>query len=96
MRVFCFNIQHSTSDTDDYIGSSFDVSIPAESVKVTLNVNTLRDSIVEPDEYFKATLSLPEAPEGCVVGTPEMSYITIIDDTRMLELGDHAPLKNEL
>ena len=72
------------------------MSIPAGSVKVTLNVSTLRDSIVEPAEYFESTLSLPGAPEGCVVGTPDMSYITIIDDTRMLGLGEHALLKNEL
>ena len=60
------------------------MSIPAGSVEVTLNVSTLRDSIVELPEYFKATLSLPGAPEGCVVGTPDMSYIAIIDNTRML------------
>ena len=59
-------------------------------------MSTLRDSIVEPDEYFKATLSLSGAPEGCVVGTPDMSYITIIEDSRMLGLGEHAPLRNEL
>ena len=72
------------------------MSIPAGSIKVTLNVSTLQDSIVEPAEYFKATLSLPGAPEGCVVGIPDVSYTTIIDDTRMLGLGEHAPLRNEL
>ena len=90
----CFDF--FSSDTDDYIGGSFDVSIPAESVKVTLNVSTLQDSIVELPEYFKATLSLPGAPKGCVVGTPDMSYTTILDDTRTLGLGEHAPLRNEL
>ena len=92
----CFNIQHSTSAPENYLGGSFNVSIPAGSVKVTFNVNTLRDSIVEPDEYFKATLSVPSAPKGCVVGTLDMSYITILDVTRMLGLGEHAPLRNEL
>ena len=72
------------------------MSIPAGSVKVTLNVSTLPDNIVELPEYFKATLSLPGAPKGCVVGTPDMSYITIIDDSRMLGLGEHARLRNEL
>ena len=72
------------------------MSIPAGSIKVTLDVSTLRDDIVELTEYFKATLSLPGAPEGCVVGTPDMSYITIIDNTSMLGLGEHAPLRNEL
>ena len=51
---------------------------------------------MEPAEYFKATLILPGAPKGCVVGTPDMSYITILDNTRMLGLGGHAPLRDEL
>ena len=72
------------------------MSIPDGSVKVTLNVSTLRDNIVEQPEYFKVTLSLPGAPEGCVVGTPDMSYITILDNSHMLGLGEHAPLRNEL
>ena len=63
---------------------SLNVSIPAGSIKVTLPLTTLRDSTVEPDEYFKAALSLPGAPEGCAVGTPDMSYITITDGTCML------------
>ena len=86
----------SFSDANDYIGGSFDVFIRAGSVKVTLSVSTLQDHIVELPEYFKATLSLPGAPEGCVVGTPDMSYITIVDDTRMLGLGEHALPKNGL
>ena len=82
---------HRPSDPDDYFGGSFTVPIPPGSIKVTLNVSTLRDNIVELAKYFKATLSLPGAPEGCVVGTPDMSYITIQDDTRMLVL-DSMPL----
>ena len=84
------------SAPNDYTGGSFDVSIPAGLVKVTLSVSTLRDHTVEPAEYFKVTLSLPGAPKGCVVGTPDMSYITILDNTRMLGLGGHAPLRDEL
>ena len=72
------------------------MSIPAGSINVTLNVSTLQDNIVELPEYFKATLSLPGAPEGSVVGTPDMSYTTIQDDTRMLGLGEHALLRKEL
>ena len=72
------------------------MSIPAGSVKMTLNVSTLQDDIVEPAEYFKATLSLPGAPEGCVVGSLDMSFITILDAMRMLGLGEHAPLRKEL
>ena len=68
------------------MGGSFDVVIPAGSVKVTLPVSTNTDNIVEEDEYFKATLSLPGAPVGAVVGTPDTAYITITDTTGMLGL----------
>ena len=70
--------------------------IPPGSIKVTLNVSTPQDNILETAEYFKATLSLPEAPEGCVVGTPDMSYITIQDDTRMLALDSMPPLRVDI
>ena len=68
------------------MGGSFDVVIPAGSVKVTLPVRTNADNIVEEDEYFKATLSLPGAPVGAVVGTPDTAYVTITDATSMLGL----------
>ena len=68
------------------MGGSFDVVIPAGLVKVTLPVRTNEDDIVEEDEYFKATLSLPGAPEGVLVGTPDTAYVTITDTTGMLGL----------
>ena len=63
------------------MGGSFDVVIPAGSVMVSLPVRTNADNIVEEDEYFKATLSLPGAPIGVVVkfGTPDTAYVTITD-----------------
>ena len=66
------------------MGGSFDVVIPAGLVKVSLPVRTNADNIVEEDEYFKATLSLPGAPVGAVVGTPDTAYVTITDTTGML------------
>ena len=72
------------ADPDDYIGGSFIVSIPAGTVKATLNVTTLADNFVEDDEYFKATLSLPSAPEAVVVSSPNMAFVIITDETRML------------
>ena len=60
--------------------------IPAGTVKVTVSETTLRDNFVEDDEYFKAILSLPSDPEAVVVGSPNMAFITIADDTRMLGL----------
>ena len=73
------------SAPEDYIGGSFGVSIPGGTTKATLSVSTLRDSIVEPDEYFKATLTLPGAPVGCAVGTPDVAFITIQDNTCKLQ-----------
>ena len=60
--------------------------IPAGSAKATLPVITNEDNIVEEDEYFNATLSLPGAPVGAVVGTPDTAYVTITDTTGMLRL----------
>ena len=71
-------------DPDDYTGGSFRMLIPAGLVKMTLNVSTLTDNFVEDEEYFRATLSLPSAPEAVVVGSPNMAFVTITDETRML------------
>ena len=60
--------------------------IPAGTVKVTVPVTTLTDNFVENDEYFKATLSLLGAPEAVEVGSPDMAFVTITDETRMLGL----------
>ena len=70
-------------DPDDYVGGSFDVTIPTGTVQVTVPVNTTQDIFVEPDEYFSATLSLPGAPDAVVVGTPDVAFVTITDDTGM-------------
>ena len=76
----------SHPDPDDYTGGSFTVLIPAGTVKVTVSVATLNDNFVEDDEYFKATLSLPGSPEAVEVGSPDMAFVTITDETRMLGL----------
>ena len=67
-------------DPDDYTGGSFTVLIPAGTMKETLSVNTVADNLVEGDEFFKATLSLPGAPEAVEVGTPNMAFVNITDD----------------
>ena len=76
----------SHPDPDDYTGGSFTVLIPAGTVMVTVAVTTLADILVEDDEYFKATLSLPGAPEAVVFGYPNMAFVTVTDETRMLRL----------
>ena len=78
-RVFLFY-----PDPDDYTGGTFIVLIPAGTVKSTLTVSTVQDNTVEDDEYFRATLSLPGAPEAMVVGSPDMAFVTIADNTCML------------
>ena len=80
----------------DYSVGSFDVMIPAGAPKVTFPVSTLTDNLVEGNEYFKATLSLPSAPEDVVVGSPNMAFVTIVDDDGMFGIISfiimHAPL----
>ena len=60
--------------------------IPAGTMKVTVSVITLTDNLVEDDEYLKVTLSLPGSPEAVVYGSPNMAFVTITDETRMLGL----------
>ena len=54
--------------------------IPTGTVQVTLSVNTVEEDIVENDEYFGATLSLPGSPDGVVIGSPDVAFVTITDE----------------
>ena len=69
-------------DAYDYTGGSFNVLIRAGLVKETLPVASLRDNFVEDDEYFKATLSLPDAPADVAIGFPDVTFVHVIDNTR--------------
>ena len=67
----------------DYIGGSLNVVIPAGTTKVTVPVATVDDNPLEDDEFFKATLTIPSAPEDVVIGSANMAFVTITDETRM-------------
>ena len=67
---------------------STNVVISAGSVTVTVPVTTNEDNFVEPEEYFSATLSLPGAQEAVAVGSPDVAFVTIMDNTCMF--GTHA------
>ena len=54
---------------------------------VTVPVATDEDNFVEHDEYFSATLTLPGAQEAVAVGSPDVAFVTILDTTRMFEIG---------
>ena len=75
-------------DPEDYVGGSFNVTISAGLVNTTLSLITKEDFVVEPDEYFSATLSLPGhgAPDIGVVRSPNVAYVTITDTTRTFEI----------
>ena len=64
---------------------------------MTLTVHTLTDNIVEDDEFFKATLSLPGAPGDVVIGSSSMAFVTITDTTSMwrllVSIIQHTPLR---
>ena len=70
-----------SSAPNDYTGGNFSVLVPAGSAKVTLDVDTLTDNILEDAEFFKATLTIPDAPDNVVVGSPNMAFVTIADGT---------------
>ena len=88
-----FSFLYPSAPTD-YIGGSFDVSVPAGAVEVTLCVTTLFDNLVENNEYFKATLSLPDGPGYVVVGSLNVVFVIINDTKRtyvdMTIFGVHA------
>ena len=75
---------------------STNVVISAGTVTVTVPVATNEDNFVEPDEYFRATLSLPGVQEAVAVGSPNVAFVTITDTTRMFKIGIpgwiHSPL----
>ena len=77
---------HFYPDHGDYDGVSTNVTIPAGSVIVAVPVTTNVDNFVEPDEYFSATLSLPFAQEGVAVGSPDVAFVTIMDNTCTFEI----------
>ena len=54
--------------------------IPTGTVQVTLSVNTVEEDIVEEDEYFSATLSLLGKPDAVVICSPDVAFVTIIDE----------------
>ena len=67
---------------------STNVVISAGSVTVAVPVTTNEDNFVEPDEYFRATLSLPFAQEAVAVGSPDVAFVTILDTACMF--GTHT------
>ena len=81
-----------SSDGTDYTGGSFNVVIPAGTTKVTVPVDTLNDDFKEDDEYFKATLTIPGAPEDVVIGSTNMAFVTITDETRMWGIISFLPV----
>ena len=56
------------------------MTIPTGTDQVTLSVNTVVEDIVEEDEYFGATLSLPGSLDTVVIGSPDVAFVTIIDE----------------
>ena len=62
----------------DYLGGTFNVTIPAGSSMANLSVLTIKTDTVEVDEIFKATLTFPHGSDRVVVGI-ETAYVTITD-----------------
>ena len=56
------------------------MTIPTGTDQVTLSVNTVVEDIVKEDEYFGATLSLPGSPDTVVISSPDVAFVTIIDE----------------
>ena len=46
---------------------------------MTFSVDTLKDTLLEPSEHFKVVLTSND--ENCVIGSPDESFVTIVDVT---------------
>ena len=68
----------------DYMGGTFNVTIPANMAMANLQITTTKTDLVEADEDFKVTLSVPSGSDSVVVGT-NTTFVTIMDRT-----GEHA------
>ena len=76
MHVLC---AFHTSDGVDYTGKSSVVSFPAGETRRSCPIDTINDTFVERNEYFKANLSQPlNGPVD--LGTPTMAFVHITDD----------------
>ena len=69
----------STSAPSDY-NSVVQVLVfqPGET-SMTFSVDTIIDSIKEPNEHFKVVLTSDD--ENCDIGSPDESFVTIVDPT---------------
>ena len=69
------------SAPDDYGGDTFTCTIPANQTKINCpSIPTYLNMPSETDEYFKATLSIPEGLENTQV-SPDPAFVTITDRT---------------
>ena len=79
---------YTCTDSSDYYGGTFPVKIPAcdenaiQACKkeASVSVKTKRNSSVEADEDFKATLSLSPVLENVNI-VVDTAYVTILDRT---------------
>ena len=84
MAACCIHVTLSTClfphfiAPNDYLGGTFNVTIPAGRSMANLSVPTIKNDTVENDEVFKATLYPPPGSDSVVVGI-DTAYVTITD-----------------
>ena len=77
MFANCFNV-----DGSDYTGGLYNVTFAQGSSEAELYIPIVNDGILEPEESFTATLSVPEeaAQLGVKPGNDSEATVTITDD----------------
>ena len=74
-EVYCAH-----ADGEDYIITSTTVSVAAEEISKTFTVNIINDNIIECDETFNLTLSVPAFTCGVIVNRKADTTAVIIKD----------------
>ena len=69
-----------TVDGQDYTIASTTVSVPAAWIEKLFAIRIINDNIMECNETFKLTLSVPISTCGAVNGTVDTTKVTIVDN----------------
>ena len=73
------DLSPSPPASSDYTSIVRELVIPAGQTSATFPVDTLKDILLEDSEHFKVVLT--SVNEDCAIGTPDESFVTIVDQT---------------
>ena len=63
---------------NDYIATSYNITIPSQTTHVLFNISIIDDNILEDTENF--TVTIMSSQPSITVNTPDQTTIIIVDD----------------